>query len=207
MALVINREGELVVRAPLRMPRREIDGFIARHESWIAKKQQQVKAVKEAYRTVSIETGACLPFLGKPYTLVRDDVSMVMLADTDATILMPERATRDELVAWLKGEAARVLTGRVEHYASAMGVGYSSLKLSGAQARWGSCSAKDSLNFAWRLILCPLDAIDYVVVHELSHVTHKNHGPEFWAQVRSVLPNYHGQRAWLRANRQLLQIL
>jgi predicted metal-dependent hydrolase len=204
-ALVIDREGQLVVRAPLRMPKREIDEFVEKHRRWVEEKQQQVRTAREQYCPLAVETGERLPFLGQFYTLMRDDIPKIAIRDT--RILIPVDTTREKLVAWLKREARRVLTSRTESYAHIMGVRFSLLRLSGAQARWGSCSASNSLNFAWRLILCPPDAIDYVVVHELCHISHKNHGPDFWAQVKAVLPNYQEQRAWLKANRQLLHIL
>ena len=81
------------------------------------------------------------------------------------------------------------------------------VKLSEAKARWGSCSTKNNLNFSWRLVMCPLSVIDYVAVHELSHITYKNHSPAFWARVKTVLPTYEDDQEWLKANRKLMEII
>ena len=104
-------------------------------------------------------------------------------------------------------EALRIITERVNNYAGIMSVTPGTIKLSEAKARWGSCSAKNNLNFAWRLIMCPLSVIDYVVVHELSHITYKNHSPAFWARVKAVLPNYEDDQDWLKVNKKLMEIL
>lgn len=92
-------------------------------------------------------------------------------------------------------------------YSNVMGVTPGIIKLSEAKARWGSCSTKNNLNFAWRLVMCPLSVIDYVVVHELSHITYKNHSPAFWARVKTVLPTYEDAQEWLRINKKLMEII
>ena len=116
-------------------------------------------------------------------------------------------STIDDISEWLKSKAEKVIKERVDRYANIMGVNYASVKMSDAKARWGSCSSKDNLNFAWRLVLAPLGIIDYVVVHELSHITYKNHSPQFWARVKTVLPHYKEQQDWLKANRHLMEII
>ena len=121
--------------------------------------------------------------------------------------MIPIDATMENITAWLKSEAGKIIEERVARYANIMGVSYSGVKTSEAKGRWGSCSSKDSLNFAWRLVLAPLGIIDYVVVHELSHITYKNHSPQFWARVKTVLPNYKEQQDWLKANRLLMEII
>lgn len=72
------------------------------------------------------------------------------------------------------------------------------LKITSARTRFGSCSGKNSICFSWRLMDYPELAIDYVVVHELAHIVHKNHGPQFWALVERYLPDYRARRAMLR---------
>jgi len=72
------------------------------------------------------------------------------------------------------------------------------LALSSARTRWGSCSAQGGIRLNWRLIHLPPAIVDYVVVHELAHLRHMNHGPRFWALVESVCPEYRALRAELR---------
>ncbi len=104
----------------------------------------------------------------------------------------PERAR--ELI----GLAKEILPGKVAHYAAVMGLSPTGITITGARTRFGSCSPKNRLCFSWRLMDYPEAAVDYVVVHELAHIRHKNHGPAFHALVASVLPDHLERRALLR---------
>ena len=86
--------------------------------------------------------------------------------------------------------ARQELPERVARYAAIMGVEPSGITITGARKRFGSCSGKNRLCFTWRLMAYPDEAIDSVVVHELAHIVHKNHGRDFYALVESVLPDY-----------------
>ena len=106
----------------------------------------------------------------------------------------PDEARRAELIRRAKEE----LPPKVAYYAQLMGVQPTGLKITSARTRFGSCSRKNSLCFSWRLMEYPEAAVDYVVVHELAHITHKNHGPRFWALVERYMPDYRARRALLR---------
>lgn len=205
IALVIDSEANLIVRAPHKAKESDIADFVEKKKRWIADKQHQVSVFGEKHSPVCIETGESLLYLGNTYTILKDAITDVQLSSSD--ILIPEGYTKADIITWLKEEASKVLMERVARYASVMGVSYASVKLSDAKARWGSCSSKNNLNFAWRLIMCPIAVIDYVVVHELSHIDYKNHSPVFWARVKTVLPNYKEQQDWLKVNRKILEII
>ena len=100
----------------------------------------------------------------------------------------------------LRAEAARILPGRLSYYAAVMGLQPAGVRITSARTRFGSCSAQNRICFSWRLMEYPAEAVDYVVVHELAHMVHKNHGPAFWALVETVLPDYHARRAMLRGD-------
>ncbi len=103
--------------------------------------------------------------------------------------------------AWqavLKQAAQRVLPERTAYFARLMRLRPAGVRITSARTRFGSCSAADRLCFSWRLMDYPAEAVDYVVVHELAHIVHKNHGPEFWALVAQYLPDYRERRAMLR---------
>jgi len=99
--------------------------------------------------------------------------------------------------------AKRDLTGRALRFAKLMSVTPAAIKINGAKTRWGSCSAKKNINFSWRLIMTGDDVIDYVVVHELAHLTEMNHSKRFWAIVEGVLPDYRERRARLNEYKHL----
>ncbi len=94
--------------------------------------------------------------------------------------------------------AASVLPEKVAYYARRMGLRPTGITITGAKTRFGSCSPQNRLCFSWRLMEYPEEAVDYVVVHELAHIVHKNHGPAFHALVASVLPDHTRRRALLK---------
>lgn len=109
-----------------------------------------------------------------------------------------------EQVAALKERARVVLERRVVYYSERMGVRPAGVGITSARTRWGSCSGKNRLNFSYRLILLPPDAVDYVVVHELAHIRVKNHGAGFYREVEKYLPDYRQRIAVLKqAQREL----
>ena len=101
-----------------------------------------------------------------------------------------------------RNQAAEVITARCRYYAPVMGVSYGTVTIREQKTRWGSCSTKGNLNFNWKLVLMPLEILDYVVVHELAHRIQMNHSAAFWAEVGKILPDYKERRQWLKVNGQ-----
>ena len=89
---------------------------------------------------------------------------------------------------------------RVEYYHTFTGGNYSKITIRDQKTRWGSCSASGTLSFSFRLMMAPPRVLDYVIVHELCHLTHMNHSKEFWNMVESILPDYKEHRKWLKEN-------
>jgi hypothetical protein len=107
---------------------------------------------------------------------------------------------------WYKTAARKLLSERVKYYAQKFGLKYEKIRLSSARTRWGSCSSKATLSFTWRLVMAPLEVLDYVVVHELAHLLVKNHSAVFWAEVARMMPDFKRQRAWLKKNGRFLTL-
>lgn len=98
----------------------------------------------------------------------------------------------------LKMRAKEELPAKVTRYAEIMKLYPKSMRITSAKTRFGSCSAQNSICFSWYLMDYPDEAVDYVVVHELAHIKHKNHGKLFWKQVEAVLPDYKERRKLLK---------
>ena len=108
----------------------------------------------------------------------------------------PEPTAQQE--AALRQKAKEVLPPLVERYAAVMGVRPAGITVTGARTRFGSCSPKNRLCFSFRLMDYPHEAIEYVVVHELAHIRHKNHGPDFYKEIEDVLPDWRARNAMLK---------
>ena len=222
----VGAEG-LAVSAPKWVLLNEIDRAVQEKAGWIVKKLQETRERHKRLEAVRIDwkDGATLPFLGGVLTVVldpRQSVSAMMVqpvsavADTvDAAKGLPptdehntlclglaHNATatqiRDAAQAWLMRYARQLFEQRLNHFAPELGVQWRRLSLSSAGTRWGSASADGSIRLNWRLIHFKPSVIDYVVVHELSHLRVMDHSPRFWDTVRHVVPDYAELRSQLK---------
>lgn len=108
------------------------------------------------------------------------------------------KALSDAEIDILKKRAQSHIPPRVKYFADIMNLFPSAVKISSAETRFGSCSALNSLNFSYRLMLYPKEAIDYVIVHELAHIKHKNHSRDFYNLIARYMPDYKAREAMLK---------
>ena len=106
----------------------------------------------------------------------------------------------------LKRDAYSHFALRVQHFLPMTGGSFKRITIRDQKTRWGSCSETGTLSFNWRLMLAPPEVLDYVVVHELCHLTHMNHGKEFWAKVASVDPEYKEHIKYLKEHEESLRL-
>jgi predicted metal-dependent hydrolase len=107
-----------------------------------------------------------------------------------------ERLAVTESVA--RNRARETISALAEREAERLGVAYRRIRIGGQRTLWGSCSARGTLSFNWRLVLAPPEVVDYVVVHELCHLLVPDHTQSFWSLVERHRPGWREQRAWLR---------
>ncbi|MEY2685400.1 MAG: hypothetical protein RJA09_2544 [Pseudomonadota bacterium] len=198
----------LSVRAPRWVALHEVEAYLVSKAPWILDKLRLMaeRQTMEPPALVWAE-GAEVPYLGRVMVLRLDpshgfDGVGARLAGADLCLGLPHAAApdriRDTAQAWLMREAERVLAQRLDHFAALMGVVYQRLRLSSASTRWGSATAQGVIRLNWRLVHLDMALIDYVVVHELSHLREMNHSPAFWRVVGSVLPDHVERRQALR---------
>jgi predicted metal-dependent hydrolase len=117
-------------------------------------------------------------------------------------IFLPRDASaaqiRDATKAWLLRQAHQHFVERLNHFAPQLGVRWTKLTLSNAGSRWGSAKSDGSIRLHWRLMHFRPSIIDYVVVHELSHLRVMDHSPRFWGTVATLVPDYAAQRQLLK---------
>ena len=112
---------------------------------------------------------------------------------------------REYLEKKYRAAAKEYIPGRAKHYADILGVTFEKIRIAEQKTRWGSCSAKGTLSFNWKLMLAPPGVLDYVIVHEVCHLKEMNHSPRFWQWVGFLMPDYGEQRKWLKEHGEQLQ--
>ena len=212
IGFVIRPEG-LVVSAPKWVPLAEVDAAVRDKARWIIEKLGETHERQQRRVSAQIDwkEGVTLPYLGGTLTVLLNPRLAINRAaaelHTDGgahTLYLPllSSATpdqiRDATQIWLTRQARRLFTERLTHYAPQLAVQWHKLTLSSAQTRWGSASSDGSIRLNWRLMHFRMPVLDYVVVHELSHLRVMDHSPRFWATVGSVMPDYPGLRRELK---------
>jgi hypothetical protein len=206
VAIIIERDGRLTVRAPLHLSGLRIQDFVESHADWIVKNRTRLQAASPppAHRFLAGETflylGHAYPLLIVPArqpALVYDGVSFRLAQPS-----LPK--AEEAFVRWYKQQARRLLAERVPAIAGKHGLRYQNIRISSARTRWGSCSSRGTLSFTYRLIMAPAEVVDYVVMHELVHTQIKNHSKIFWNKVGELMPDYRNRLAWLKKNGKFL---
>jgi predicted metal-dependent hydrolase len=207
-ALIVQRDGSLVVRAPLRASDRQIRELVQKKEKWIIAKQEAARRTYATMQPREYVNGEGFLYLGKSYKLAIVDRNQPPLTFGDQFYLAKSALPNAEAVfkAWYTQQARQIISERAGWYAARSGFVYQRINLTGARTRWGSCGRRGSLNFTWRLIMAPLRVIDYVVVHELAHLKQKNHSKAYWVEVKRLMPDYKEQINWLKANGHTLRL-
>lgn len=189
IAICIGRDGEVVVRAPLKADRRRIDAFVQEKQGWIEEKSSQMAENAAARRGFRVAPGSALPLLGKEYPVLPGE----RVAFDGKSFFLPDEAfetLKPKIIRLYQSIALKVVSERMNDYVRQTGLTPSGVRIGSANTRWGSCSGKNRLSFSWKLILAPPEQVDYVIVHELAHTREHNHSPRFWKLVAQILPDY-----------------
>ena len=175
LAIQINPDLSVTVRAPIYAPQSDIERILREKESWIQKHIEKIREQEAKRKKTQGEKGEYGESVERDY-LTNEEIKK--LAD----------------------KALQHIPKRVSYYAKQIGVTYEKITIRNQKTRWGSCSSKGNLNFNCLLMLTPPEVIDYVVVHELCHRKEMNHSKAFWAEVEKILSDYKEQIKWLKEN-------
>lgn len=202
IGLEVRPDATLVVRAPTRTPLWFVESLLREKAGWIEEKLSKARSHVSLLPRHDFLTGERFPYLGRdwPLAVVAFQKTPLTFDDKAGFSLDMAAFDRGEVIfeQWYRDQARKLLAERVQHFAPLVGVSLPRLRITGAERRWGSCSTTGTVSFTWRLIMAPMDVIDYVVVHELAHLREMNHSVRFWALVVSVLPDYEERRRWLK---------
>lgn len=208
LSLEVNRNAELLVRAPIFLQSIEINQFIEKRKSWIINKMREAREGNLLKRVKTFSSGEKFLFMGKEYEL-EITANKTPALYFEGKFILSQRCinkAREMFVDWYKSQAKKIFYSKVHYFSQSIGTKFHQVKVNSARTRWGSCSYNGNISFPWRLILAPEEVIDYVVVHEVCHLEIKNHSREFWQKIDKLFPDYQKQKRWLRDNGHLLVI-
>jgi predicted metal-dependent hydrolase len=208
IGLEIDKSGCLIIRAPRRVSLHEIKDVVESKRKWIIEKQKLVKDKIAKSPIKEFLNGNEFYCMGKLHKLIVTENTSHAFAFRDNNFIIKDsqkRHARRLFIYWYQHQAAHFLSRRIQYWTNITNLKFKSLKISNAKKRYGSCSSRGAINLSWRLILAPVEIIDYVIVHELCHLEHLNHSRKFWNKVESILPNYKNDEDRLKKNSHLLE--
>ena len=149
IALTVDKNGDIVVRAGLKTSEKFIDAFVQKNILWIEKQKARIAAMEKEKIYLS-----------------------------------------DEEIAIMKKDALVYMTKITNQYAKIMNLKPKGVKITSAKTRWGSCSSTDSICYSYRVMALPTRCREYIAVHELAHIVHKNHSAKFYSLIEKYIPDY-----------------
>lgn len=188
--------GLIQVVVPPGVGEAEAARFVGRHAAWVRSRLDAMPPSRP------FEPGARVPVLGIEHVIRHDPALRGPGRRVGGEIVVGGRPEQvpGRVRRLLMAEARTLISARAWTMAAALGVRVAALTLRDTRSRWGSCSSSGRLSFSWRLILAPESVLDYVVAHEVAHLSELNHSPRFWAEVARLVPHVNRSRSWLRAN-------
>jgi len=204
ISLHIKEGGKIVIRAPYKASKREIEEFVGEKEAWVVRKLAEEKERTKELRKAFVP-GEKFLYLGEWYPLEIDESDhegLPLKLSFGNFVLNRDHVeeARNLFIEWYKKEAKEKIEGRIRYYSDRLHLSPKGARITSAKSRWGSCSRDNRLSFSWRIIMAPLTIIDYVLVHELVHIKEKNHSKKFWTSLEAVLTDYRERRVWLKKN-------
>lgn len=210
ITITVDPVSGVVVHSPLKTPYDTLHRITRKRALWIIGKLSDIKDNYWINQEREFVSGESIFYLGRHYRLKvcqstdkRSDCKMKgrWIEVRIPCGLSPEmrKARISELLTeWYKKLAEDKFLKRSEWWSNKTGISFNSIIVTSQQKRWGSCDAHNNLRLNWKIIMAPISLLDYVIVHELCHVIHKNHSEDFWRLLGSVMPDYEIRKRKLR---------
>ena len=195
LSLRVSRlDGTVSLTVPSSSTEREALAFLHERENWL---RMHLSGVRPKTK---VTIGETVMFGGVETPVIASDVKRARHQDGQFLVPHDVAQTGVRLQAFMKLQARDALAAASDNYAAEVQRSYTRISLRDTRSRWGSCSSDGVLMYSWRLIMAPVDVLNYVAAHEVSHLVHMNHSAAFWATVAELMPDYEVHRQWLRKN-------
>lgn len=196
---------ELLVKVPKKVSQKIILDFLEKHKTWISEKQNLFEENSQKF-----EIWEKFLFFWEEFDLceleAKNDKN-VLIFDSKKffTNTKNPEILRELFIKFYKKEAKKYISKKISEICELLNLSFNKLKITSASSRWGSCNSKKNISFSFRLILAPKKSIDYVIVHELAHLSEMNHSKAFWDLVHDYsdqigIWSYKENKKWLRQN-------
>jgi predicted metal-dependent hydrolase len=204
--IVIERDGVIRVRPPLKMTPAQVDETVFSKRLWIYRNLADWRDLNAARVVREWVNGEAFLYLGNSYRLSLVDEQDEPLKLKDGRLfllrsLVKPNKTETAYEAFKNFYASKGLIKiqqRVRYFAEKVGVVPGQLQVKDLGFRWASCTVKGDLQFHWKCMMAPLTVLDYVIVHELCHLHYRDHSQAFWNEVDKIMPQYKERKEWLR---------
>ncbi len=210
--ITVEFEHGVEVTAPVGMSDQAVEQVLQQKGRWVMEKLDAIASIEAPPSKKEFVSGEKFLYVGRQYTLVVSERAerrplLVMRNSTFEVTVPPElkiwdrqNTIRELFRVWYKQRAEGKLTEQVHTYADRLNLQPAEIKVMDMDRRWGSCTPRGAVHLNWRLIMAPIQIIDYLVVHELCHLSVPEHSPKFWDRVGSIIADYEERREWLRVN-------
>lgn len=212
--IVIERSGDVIVRAPEGVDDERVKEVVAGRALWVHRSLAEWEDLNASRRHRPLVQGQGFAYLGRSYRLkFVDSTDMPLRLKNGRWELAEAFVAREGEAAARKAfrdfytvKGTQIFNERVQHFAPLVGVEPGQVAVKELGYHWASCGAGGTLNFHWKTLMSPQTVIDYIVVHELCHLRHRDHSDAFWNEVDKVLPRYRERKEWLRVNGAALDV-
>jgi predicted metal-dependent hydrolase len=208
LSIAITPDNKILVKANNTISEKEISVFIQNKQNWIFKTLEFNRNQRKPFSPKQFITGENFLILGKQYSLSLQKSPILEIKLTPGQLLVcgPENFLsrrgylKNKLISWYQCAAYEIIFKQVNVYKLMLNVKVKEIMIRNLKRAWANCSRQAVVTFSWRLVMAPLEIIDYVVIHELSHLIHHNHSRLFWQTVEKTKPDYKQCKTWLKVH-------
>lgn len=208
LKISIEENGEVKVEAPIKANNEEILRIIKLKAKWIINKQEEIEKINNEKVTREVTYGKCYLYLGKYYPLkltVEKNIKNISVNLVGENLIVISNTYDEEKIKlaikkWYKEKTLERAKKRISYYENCFYHKVKDIKVKEQKSRWASCTYDNRILFNYRIIMAPAYIFDYIVVHEMCHMKHKNHSKEYWESVGEILSDYKERKLWLRKN-------
>lgn len=207
LALFVDLHGNLIIKAPERLPESKIFDFVKSKQNWILSRQHQIR--QNSYINQNVVANNTFLILGQELVPVISQRAK-QITRQDSVLVIPAKYHTEQVLRkvekWLKAQAEIILNERVQYFSNRLNMQPSSVGINNNKIRWGSCDTKRQINLNWRTVMLQPNLFDYIVVHEFCHLLEFNHTKNFWAVVETILPDWRTLRKHLKQMNWILML-